>query len=183
MGAIRGEASRYRCPQLPPSCIFSCCRVPVRHPRERDPLSQRERGGGGSLGEAAGPRLSVRPLRQRAVRAGGSQRAADGGKSLLKGLGGLQRWSSRRDGSRRMQTDHAGRWVEASARGSGQGQQWWSQAPSPASPRKSVSLGELQSQDRLISLPSDRRFIVFCPSWTREAGFLLEMDTAPSGDC
>lgn len=43
--------------------------------------------------------------------------------------------------------------------------------------------GELQSQDRLISLPSDRRFIVFCPSWTREAGFLLEMDTAPSGDC
>lgn len=45
------------------------------------------------------------------------------------------------------------------------------------------SPGEPRIQDGFISLPSDRRFIVFCPSRTRKAGFLLEMDTAPSGDC
>lgn len=45
------------------------------------------------------------------------------------------------------------------------------------------SPGELQSQDGFISLPSDRHFIVFGPFRTREAGFLLEMDVAPSGAC
>lgn len=45
------------------------------------------------------------------------------------------------------------------------------------------SPGEPWSQDGFISLLSDRRFIVFCPFWPRKAGFLLEMDTVPSGDC
>lgn len=45
------------------------------------------------------------------------------------------------------------------------------------------SPGEPQSQDGFISLPSDMRFIVFCPFRTHKAGFLLEMDRAPSGGC
>lgn len=32
-----------------------------------------------------------------------------------------------------------------------------------------LSPGELQRQDEFISLPCDRRFIVFCPFWTRKA--------------
>lgn len=42
---------------------------------------------------------------------------------------------------------------------------------------------EPRSQEELISLPSDRHFICFRPFWTRKAGFILEMDTVPSGDC
>lgn len=74
MGAIRGEAAQRRCPQLPPSCIFSPCRIRVHRPRGH--VYQWERRREGKASEAA-----RRAVWQRAVVMGGGRRAAGGEKS------------------------------------------------------------------------------------------------------
>lgn len=74
MGAIRGEAAQRRCPQLPPSCIFSPCRIRVHRPRGH--VYQWERRRGGKASEAA-----WRAVWRRVVVMGGGRRAAGGEKS------------------------------------------------------------------------------------------------------
>lgn len=138
-----------------------------------------------SSGKARHPRLLSKPLWRRAVVAGGSRRAADGAKSLLEGSGGLsgmRRLGSRWAGLRRTKKGCVGEPGPGGCWGLGFGQTVSVLRRSPCL-AGGFSPGEPWSQDGFISLLSDRRFIVFCPFRPRKAGFLLEMDTVPSGDC